>query len=59
MTKTTTLEIPKHLRDAFLGILDSFLHEFLLDFGDDLTENELELVELLDVFVKTEKSADA
>ena len=51
---STILEIPEHLQKVFRELLDCFLHEFLLDFGGDLTDIELELVELLDAFVKKE-----
>jgi len=45
--KTIILSIPNHLSNTFLDLFESLLNNFLLDFGDDITETEQELIELL------------
>ena len=51
------MEIPAHLYETFTGLLESFLNEFILSFGmDDLTSEEIELLEYLDAYIRKERN---
>lgn len=47
------LEIPKELEDIFVHLLDIMMVHFILDFGGDLSEDELQVVELLQELVES------
>ena len=49
------LEIPDELREAFLTFLEVSVSETILDFGSDLSEEELQLVELLSQFTESSR----
>ncbi len=53
------LEIPDELRQAFLDLFEPALTDMLLDFGGDMTENEIKVVEFMEQFISDMREIDA
>lgn len=53
------LEIPDDLRQAFLDLFEPALTDMLLDFGGDMTENEIKVVEFMEQFIFDMREIDA
>ena len=48
------LKIPDHLSKDFISLIEAMINEFIASFGDDITENEQELLKFLLDFIATE-----
>ena len=46
------LEIPDELREAFIRFVEFGLDELLLNFGEDLPEDDIQIIELLGDFTE-------